>query len=55
MDLELQSKVALVTGTGSSIGFGRAIAITLAKEGCDIIANDKDFEGAILKSNGSAS
>lgn len=46
MDLGLKGKVALITGAGSSIGFGRAIAVTLAKEGCDIIANDKDLEGA---------
>lgn len=46
MDLGLQGKVALVTGAGSQIGMGKAIAMTLAKEGCDIIAGDIDFEGA---------
>ena len=46
MDFGLQGKVALVTGTGSPIGFGKAIALTLAKEGCDIIANDVDLPGA---------
>ena len=46
MDLSLESKVALVTGTGSQIGFGKCIALTLAKEGCDIIGADKDMEGA---------
>ena len=40
MDLYLQGKVALVTGAGSPIGIGRAIALTLAREGCDIIVND---------------
>ncbi len=40
MDLGLKGKVALVTGAGSQIGFGRAIAVTLAKEGCDMIVND---------------
>ena len=45
MDLGLQGKVALVTGAGSQKGFGKGIALTLAKEGCDIIAADKDFEG----------
>jgi NAD(P)-dependent dehydrogenase (short-subunit alcohol dehydrogenase family) len=38
MDLGFQGKVALVTGAGSQIGFGKAIAILLAKEGCDTIA-----------------
>ena len=46
MDYGLKDKVALVTGTGSQIGFGKAIALTLAKEGCDVICNDIDLEGA---------
>src|SRR5512136_1937518 len=46
MDLGLKNKVALVTGAGSQIGFGKAICLTLAKEGCDIIASDIDFNGA---------
>lgn len=46
MDLNLEGKVALVTGTGSQIGFGKCIALTLAREGCDIIGIDKDMEGA---------
>ncbi|MFC2012156.1 SDR family NAD(P)-dependent oxidoreductase [Chloroflexota bacterium] len=46
MDLGLEDKVALVTGAGSQIGFGKAIALTLAKEGCDIIVNDVNLEGA---------
>lgn len=46
MELGLQGKVALVTGTGSQIGMGKAIALTLAKEGCDIISSDIDLEGA---------
>ena len=40
MDLGLMDKVAIVTGAGSPIGFGKATALTLAREGCDIIAND---------------
>jgi len=46
MDLGLKGKVALVTGAGSQIGFGKAIAVTLAREGCDVIVNDIDLEGA---------
>jgi NAD(P)-dependent dehydrogenase (short-subunit alcohol dehydrogenase family) len=46
MDLKLQGKKAIVTGTGSQIGFGRGIALTLAKEGCDVISIDLGLEGA---------
>jgi NAD(P)-dependent dehydrogenase (short-subunit alcohol dehydrogenase family) len=46
MELGLKDKVALVTGAGSRVGFGRGIALKLAEHGCDIIANDVDLEGA---------
>jgi NAD(P)-dependent dehydrogenase (short-subunit alcohol dehydrogenase family) len=46
MDLKLKDKVALVTGTGSQIGYGKGIALALAHEGCDIISADIDLEGA---------
>jgi len=46
MDYGLKDRVALVTGTGSQIGMGKAIALTLAKEGCHIISADMDIEGA---------
>lgn len=38
MDLGLKGKVALVTGAGSQVGFGKAIALLLAKEGCEAVA-----------------
>jgi NAD(P)-dependent dehydrogenase (short-subunit alcohol dehydrogenase family) len=38
MDLGFKGKVALVTGAGSQIGFGKQIALLLAREGCDAIA-----------------
>ena len=37
MELGLKGKVALVTGAGSPIGFGRGIALTLASSGYDIV------------------
>jgi 3-oxoacyl-[acyl-carrier protein] reductase len=46
MELGLKGKVALVTGAGSQKGFGKAIALTLAREGCDVIVCDVDYEGA---------
>jgi NAD(P)-dependent dehydrogenase (short-subunit alcohol dehydrogenase family) len=38
MDLCFKGKVALVTGAGSQIGFGKQIALLLAREGCDAVA-----------------
>jgi 3-oxoacyl-[acyl-carrier protein] reductase len=46
MNLGLNGKVALVTGAGSQIGFGKGISLALAKEGCDIVANDINIKGA---------
>ena len=46
MDFGLQGKVALVTGAGSQKGFGKAIALTLAREGCDVVVSDIDLKGA---------
>jgi len=46
MDLGLKGKVALVTGAGSQTGFGKGIALTLAREGCSVIVIDKDLDGA---------
>jgi len=46
MELGLKGKTALVTGAGSQTGFGKGIALVLAKEGCDIVVIDKDIAGA---------
>ena len=46
MELGIKGRVALVTGTGSQTGMGKAIALALAKEGCDVASVDMDFEGA---------
>jgi 3-oxoacyl-[acyl-carrier protein] reductase len=46
MELGLKNKVALVTGAGSQTGFGKSIALSLGKEGCDVIVVDTDSEGA---------
>ena len=46
MDLKLKGKIALVTGTASQIGYGKAIALTLAGEGCHIASADINLEGA---------
>lgn len=52
MDLKLKGKTAIVTGTGSQIGFGRGIALMLAQEGCDVISVDVDMEGAKKTADG---
>ncbi|HJX11921.1 MAG TPA: SDR family oxidoreductase [Dehalococcoidales bacterium] len=48
MDLKLKDKVAIVTGGGSQVGYGKGICLALAKEGCHVAVDDKDeqFEGA---------
>jgi 3-oxoacyl-[acyl-carrier protein] reductase len=50
--LGLEGKVALVTGVGSQIGIGRAIARALAEEGAIIAANDviaEDLERTVAE------
>jgi 3-oxoacyl-[acyl-carrier protein] reductase len=46
LDLFLKDKIALVTGTARRDGNGRAIALTLALEGCNVACVDCDIEGA---------
>jgi NAD(P)-dependent dehydrogenase (short-subunit alcohol dehydrogenase family) len=46
MELGLKGKVALITGAGSPVGFGKGTALVLAREGCNIVAADIDLEGA---------
>src|SRR5512136_54236 len=46
MDFGLNGKVALVTGAGSRVGYGREIALTLAREGCTVAAADINLEWA---------
>lgn len=47
MDLKLTGNVAVVTGAGSPYGYGRAIALSLAQEGCDLVVTyHKNAEGA---------
>jgi 3-oxoacyl-[acyl-carrier protein] reductase len=47
VNLFLEGKVALVTGAGGQSGFGRTIALTLAREGCDLVVNyNKNAAGA---------
>jgi NAD(P)-dependent dehydrogenase (short-subunit alcohol dehydrogenase family) len=38
MNLGLKGKVALVTGAGSQVGFGKETALLLAREGCEAVA-----------------
>jgi NAD(P)-dependent dehydrogenase (short-subunit alcohol dehydrogenase family) len=51
MELGLEGRVALVTGAGSPVGFGRGVSLTLAKYGCDLVVNDIDFKGAQKTAN----
>lgn len=49
MELGLAGQAALVTGGGS--GIGAAIALELAREGCDVAIADRDGDGALATAN----
>src|SRR5690606_22149466 len=42
---ELNNRVAIVTGSGSPKGIGRAIALTLARQGATVIVADINVDG----------
>jgi NAD(P)-dependent dehydrogenase (short-subunit alcohol dehydrogenase family) len=44
--MSLEERVAIVTGAGSPRGIGRTIALTLAKQGADVVVCDVDLAGA---------
>lgn len=44
--MSLKGKVAIVTGSGSEKGIGKAIALCLAEKGADIVVADMNLEGA---------
>jgi 3-oxoacyl-[acyl-carrier protein] reductase len=47
MDLGLKNKVAIITGAGGQTGFGKEIALTLAREGCNVVITyNRNAEGA---------
>lgn len=47
------SRVALITGAGRSNGLGKAIAMRLASEGCDILTHDRgSLSGDIAPTHG---
>ena len=46
MDFGLKNRIALVTGAGSPVGFGRGISLALAESGCHVIVNDVVEENA---------
>jgi NAD(P)-dependent dehydrogenase (short-subunit alcohol dehydrogenase family) len=49
MDLGFKGKVALITGAGSQVGFGKETAVLMAKEGCDMIAVSDIILGDVEK------
>jgi 3-oxoacyl-[acyl-carrier protein] reductase len=61
MDLCFKGKVALVTGAGSQVGFGKETALLLAKEGCDtvpvtdVILEDAEKTAAAVRELGAKS
>lgn len=44
--MDFAGRVAVITGSGSTRGFGRTVALTLARRGCSIVAADINAPGA---------
>jgi 3-oxoacyl-[acyl-carrier protein] reductase len=45
-EMRFKNRIAIITGAGSTRGIGRATALTLAKEGADIVVGDVELTGA---------
>ncbi len=44
--MRFKDRIAIVTGAGSKRGIGRTTALTLAREGADVVVGDLDLQGA---------